>query len=118
MQVGEQHQVVTKIAVLGFDRFLHLEHHVTGGPGGCGVGADRGAGGDVGGIRDRRAVARTGLHDHLVAVGDQFVHTRGGDGDAVFVVLDFGGNGNLHGFSVLAKTEDFAPLRGQIPRIS
>jgi len=45
-------------------------------------------------------------------------HARWRDRDAEFVVLDFGGDCNLHAISVLSKTADFAPVCGAIPRIS
>jgi hypothetical protein len=43
-------------------------------------------------------------------VGNELVHAGGGDRDAVFVVFDFSRNCDLHAFSVLSNTADFAPV--------
>jgi hypothetical protein len=51
-------------------------------------------------------------------VRDELVHARRRDCDAIFIVLDFGGDGDLHAFSVLSETADFAPVCRSIPLIS
>ena len=56
------------------------------------VGDDVGAGGDVVGVADRRALAGTGLDEHVDAVAFELAHAVGGHRDAVLGGLDLAGD--------------------------
>ena len=92
VQVGEQDLPLAQaFALLGLG-FLDLDDH---------LGALEDLGGIVGDLGTGAAVfvlvgadtgARALFDDHVMAVGDHFVHTVGGQADPVFVDFDFLGN--------------------------
>ncbi|MNT37805.1 hypothetical protein D3C72_1739610 [compost metagenome] len=55
-----------------------------------------GAGSDVGVIRDAGSQAGTGLHDDLVAQGDEFLHRFRRGGHAGLAGVGFAGNTYVH----------------------
>jgi len=96
VQVGEQHLVRPKEAVLGSDRLLDLQQQVGLAPD---VGSrldDRGAGRAVVGIGDRGTGAGSGLHEHLVAALREVVNAGRGDGHPVLLALDLCRDADLH----------------------
>ena len=99
MQVGEQHLPLAQSVILGGDGFLDLEQQIRLGPHFVGGGEDLCAGGLEVFVGERRPDTRTGLDHDLVATLDEFVHPGGADRDAVLVVLDLGGNSDLHDIS-------------------
>ena len=96
MQVGEQHLTPAHAAVLGLDRFLDLQQQIGVGPHLIGGRDDRRSGRGEVGVVDGRSLAGAGLHQHLMATVHQLGHAGGGDGDAVLVVLDLGGDADAH----------------------
>src|SRR5690606_26858923 len=48
------------------------------------------------GVGHRRRSARPGLHEDLMTCGDEIMHARRCERDAVLVVLDLGGNADPH----------------------
>ncbi|MNZ70635.1 hypothetical protein D3C78_889790 [compost metagenome] len=58
--------------------------------------AEMGAGSDVGVIRDAGSQAGTGLHDDLVALGDQFLHRFRRGGHAGFPGVGFERDADVH----------------------
>ena len=96
MEVGEEQQIITEVAVFALDRLFHLQEQIGCSPGGRGVWADRGTGIDVCLIRDGRPDARTALHEHFMAVSDKVMYSRRGYRHPELVVLDLGRNGDSH----------------------
>ena len=96
VQVGEEHEVVTEVAVFARDRLLDLEQQLGARPHLGGVVEERRPGGLVLGIRHGGAEARPALHEDLMARCDQVVNARGRQRHAVLVVLHFGGDADPH----------------------
>lgn len=101
VQVGEQRQAGAHAVELLRDRLLDLEHHVGHAPHFVRIWDDGGADGGVGVVGELGADARVLLQVDLVAVAHQLAGARGGDGDAVLVVLHLAGDADLHGVSSL-----------------
>ena len=109
VQVREEDQVGADLGVLGREGLLHLEHHL-GLPPDVAARGDRAARGDVGGVREPRAVTRRLLDYDLVATVDELTGTRGRQRDAILLGLDLLDDADLH---VVAPAEVLAP--GSIP---
>ena len=103
MQVGEQHLVLAQAGVFLGDGFFDLQEQVGGVPYLVGGLKDLGACGFEVFVGEGRADAGAGFDDDFVAAFAEFVDTGGADGHAVFVVLDFAGDADLHESSVLSK---------------
>ena len=99
VKVREEKHSFAEVGVFAFDRFLDLEDHVAGGPDLRCVFLDFGTLLRVLIIGDVAAQAGAGLNQHRVTSGYEILHSCWRDRDAVFVVFDFGGNGNPHGVS-------------------
>ena len=54
------------------------------------------AGGHILLVVEAGAVAGSVLHEQFMAVGHEFLHSRGGSADAVFIVFDLFGNSDFH----------------------
>ncbi len=108
VQVGEQDEPATEVAVLALDRLLHLEDEFGFLPGARGVGQDGRPCVRVQFIRDGRAASGAGLDEHVVPVGDQVVDAGRGDRHPELVVLDFAGDRDLHE-APITSTWWFAP---------
>ena len=98
VEVGEQHQALAEVRVLGGDGLLDLHDHVGPAPNGGRVLDEAGAGLGVFGVRDAGADARAVLHQDGVALPGELVDAGGRHGDPEFVVLDLLGNTNDHNF--------------------
>ena len=96
VQVGEERLALAQSRVLGLDRLLDLQQQLRLGPHFVGGVDQLGTDPLEIGIGDRRTLAGAGLDEHLVATADQLGDTRGGDGDSVLVVLDFGRDSDAH----------------------
>lgn len=84
-------------ALLGL-RLFHLDDHVGLGKHLCSIRHQRGTSGHVERITHANAVPCAHLHQHLVAVLGEFAHTGRGQAHAVFVVFDFLGESDQHGW--------------------
>lgn len=82
--------------VFRFDRLFHLDDHVGGGVDVFDCGEDLCAGGHILLVVEAGAVAGSVLHEQFMAVGHEFLHSRGGSADAVFIVFDLFGNSDFH----------------------
>jgi hypothetical protein len=96
MQVREQHLALAHPAVLLGDRLLDLEDELGAAPHVVRAVEDGGTGHRVVRVRDRGAGSGAGLHEHLMSGSGELEHAGRGDGHPELVVLDFGGNANLH----------------------
>jgi len=96
MKIGEEDLVgahegeLRRDGLLDFEDQVGLRPHIGGGV------EDDGARDHVGVVVDARADARAALDEHLVAAAHEFVDTGGGRRDPVLVVLDLGGDPDLH----------------------
>ena len=105
MQIGEENQAFAEINVLAFDGLLDLDDHVGVAPRVTRVAHNLGAGVLVFGIGEAGLRAGLGFDQNCVTGLSERFHARGGDSDAGFVVLDFLGNADDHGFSSFAMAQ-------------
>ncbi len=103
VEVGEEEQALAQPVVLLGDGLLDLHHHVGLAPHVVGGVEDAGALRDVLLVGDRRAEAGPLLDEDLVASPDQLVDADRGDADPELVVLDLGGDTDLHGCPTLSR---------------
>ena len=89
MQIGEQDLIPAQLLAFYRERLLDLNDQFGLAVDGIGVGDNLRAGAFIILVGQARFLARSGLHDNLVAFVGEFAHRRWDDADAVFVVLDF-----------------------------
>ena len=96
VQVGEQHEIPPEPRVLLGNRLLDLEHEFTLAPHVISSSQHLGTGSEVLLVRNRRTNPGPGLDEHGVPVTGQLVHAGRCQRHPVLVVLDLGGNSDLH----------------------
>ena len=98
MEVGEQDLSAPQELALFGQRLLDLHDHLGASENVVGACDDLGPGADVFLVGRSRAQAGLGLDNDLMAVMDQFGDRRRRHADPEFVVLDFLGNADEHGW--------------------
>ena len=96
MEVGEENKSLTEVLVFAGNRFFNLEQNISCCPSFFSGGYDLRTSGFVSLIGDRRAETCSSLNENFVSVTNEFVHACGGNCNAELVVLDFGGDCDLH----------------------
>ena len=117
VQVGEQHLVGPHAREFLGDRLLHLQDEVRLAPDLVRRAEHSCAGPLELGVPDRAAFPRSALDQHPMAAVGQRAHARGGDRDAVLVVLQLAGDAYVHGarpFPVAAP----GPAEASMPPLS
>jgi hypothetical protein len=97
VQVGEERLPLLQPCDLFGLGLLDLENQLGVGPDPVDIGVQRRPGRLEVGIGEAGPLAGATLHGHRMAVGDQLSSPGGGQGDAIFMVLDFLRHGDLHG---------------------
>ena len=96
MEISEQDLPAPEFLALGRERLLHLDDHLRAREHRICVGGNFGAGRLVIRIRQAGAQSGIGLDNDTMALHGEFVHRRGHEPDAVFVVLDLFRHANKH----------------------
>lgn len=96
MQVGEQGVLRSEAGALGGQWLLDFDDQLGGREHLGGIGDHPGPGRRI--VRVAEADGRTGLtlHPHRMAVATQLGYRRGGEADAILVVLDLSGDTDAH----------------------
>ena len=96
MEIGEDELAALHQGIFGLDGLLHLDDHL-----GHGIGLLDGGQNDSPHFRillvgEATPLSCRMLHEYLMAVLDEFTHSRRGHAHAVLIVLDFFWNTNFH----------------------
>ena len=101
VEVCEEQLALADKLVFGGNRFLHLDDHVGGSVDVLDGGEDGGACGYIFRVGEAAALAGRVLNEQFMAVGHEFLHSRGGRAHAVLIVLDLFWDSDFHNACVL-----------------
>ncbi|MNY19069.1 hypothetical protein D3C86_1524850 [compost metagenome] len=103
VQVSEEDQTWTEVAVFAFERLFDLHDHLCGSPYSGGFSNQLSTGCSILFIQESAACSGSGFHQHFMSIGYQTYDSCRCNGDTVFVIFNFLGYSNNHSSSLLSS---------------